>query len=126
MYDGKGACYKAHRDNDFDQGRWLNHRALSVVLYVNPTGFEGPDDGGALRCHIGAAAGDQTGATAVRAVDLEPRGGTAVFFPSRVLLHEVLPSYKRRYALTLWLLSAARNVGPEKTLQTAAAAAVMK
>jgi len=114
LYDGHGAYYKPHRDNEQASTnhiksactRWLNYRALTAIAYVNPAGFEDPSDGGQLRCFLGADAGDQTGSTASHVQELLPRGGVAVFFPSRTLLHEVLPSYAPRYALTLWLVAA--------------------
>ena len=38
--------------------------------------------------------------------EVAPRAGTLVIFRSKtLLLHEVLPSYARRIALSLWLLS---------------------
>lgn len=118
VYDGKGAHYAAHRDNELQNGRWLNYRALTIVLYVNPSGFESPEDGGTLRCHVGADASDCTGKSATHVKDVLPRGGTAVFFPSKVLLHEVLPSHRRRYALTLWLLSAPLAAGLHKAAES--------
>jgi len=105
IYDSRGTRYEAHRDNERDsKGRWLNHRGLTAIVYVNPTGFECAEDGGHLRCHVGAAADDLVGSTATRVEDIAPRGGTAVLFPAKNLLHEVLPCHRRRYALTLWLL----------------------
>lgn len=106
IYDADGSRYEAHRDNERDsRSRWLNHRALSMIAYVNPTGFQRPEDGGQLRCHVGASTGDRMGASASRVEDIAPKGGVAVLFDARRVLHEVLPSHARRYALTLWLLS---------------------
>lgn len=107
IYDAKGSLYEIHRDNEKQpNGKWVNHRALTAIAYVNPRGFESEHDGGVLRCHIGTRITDRTGVTATRTEDILPRGGIAVLFPSRQLMHEVLPSHARRYALTLWLLSA--------------------
>lgn len=114
LYDGHGAYYKPHRDNEqastchnkSASACWLNHRALTAIAYINPTGFEDPSDGGQLRCFLGANAGDQTGSTASRVQEIPAHGGIAVLFPARELLHEVLPSYAPRYALTLWLVAA--------------------
>jgi Rps23 Pro-64 3,4-dihydroxylase Tpa1-like proline 4-hydroxylase len=36
------------------------------------------------------------------ATDVQPRGGTLVVFQSRTLLHEVLPAFRRRFAITQW------------------------
>lgn len=38
-------------------------------------------------------------------VKLSPMGGTVVAFDSRKILHEVLPTKRDRYAMTLWLVS---------------------
>ncbi|CAE8625237.1 unnamed protein product, partial [Polarella glacialis] len=83
------------------------------VAYINPAGFQSSEVGGQLRCHVGAAAGDLTGGTAKVKQDFLPQGGTAVLFPSKAVLHEVLPSYARRYALTLWFLAPATS-GPQQ------------
>lgn len=112
VYDGSGACYEKHRDNErvgaqwmgYRQHlgtRWVNHRVLTLVAYVNPKGFL---EGGSLRCYVGAGPGDQTGATARCKEDVLPDGGSAVLFAARELLHEVLPSCGRRFALTLWMV----------------------
>jgi hypothetical protein len=42
-----------------------------------------------------AAAGDKDGATATDVVDVSPDGGRLVLFPSRKLLHAVLPVSER-------------------------------
>lgn len=107
VYDGAGSFYAAHRDNEHHSGeaKWVNFRSLTAVMYINPSGFQSAEDGGSLRCFVDAAASDLTGASAKEIQDVNPRGGRAVLFPSRSLLHEVLPSFRRRYALTLWFVS---------------------
>lgn len=107
VYD-KGGSYAPHRDNERTGQRlrqWVNFRALTAVIYVNPSGFISPEDGGQLRCHLGAKIDDLSGATALEVQDVAPRGGLAVLFPARRVLHEVLPSFRQRYALTLWFLA---------------------
>ncbi|CAJ1367800.1 unnamed protein product [Effrenium voratum] len=108
VYDGGGSYYAAHRDNEHTghaERQWVNFRSLTAVIYVNPSGFESAEDGGQLRCHLGAELKDLTGATASKVQDILPRGGRAVLFPSRSVLHEVLPSFRRRFALSLWFVS---------------------
>mmetsp|Transcript_32202 Transcript_32202/g.68944 ORF Transcript_32202/g.68944 Transcript_32202/m.68944 type:complete len:382 (+) Transcript_32202:145-1290(+) len=110
IYDANGSHYAAHRDNERgSNNRWMNYRALTMIVYVNPTGFQSAEDGGQLRCHLGAAPTDVTGKTAKEVKDIAPRGGVMALFDSRVVLHEVLPSHLRRYAQTLWLLSAPKQ-----------------
>lgn len=36
-------------------------------------------------------------------MNIEPIGGRMVIFDSRTVLHEVMPSYQRRIALTCWV-----------------------
>jgi hypothetical protein len=60
-------------------------------------------DGGALRGYVGADPTDEAGDSAREVIDVCPRGGTLVLFRSRVLLHEVLPARRRRWALSVWI-----------------------
>ncbi|CAE7312787.1 unnamed protein product [Symbiodinium microadriaticum] len=137
VYDGQGACYEQHRDNewqlhlrpktprglapadvteakrrrlDFDaaKGAWMNYRELTMLAYVNlPQDFgdheAGRRLGGRLRCYVATKRGDLTGSTARELKELAPCGGRAVIFRSKELLHEVLPSFGRRYCLTFWV-----------------------
>ena len=100
------ACYPAgaggygwHRDNEIVDATPLNPRALTVIVYLNPDWDD--DDGGALRFyddkHSKRPKLGRRGALAV-----SPEAGTAGVFDS-FHGHEVLPSKRRRYALTLWL-----------------------
>eukprot|EP00931_Biecheleriopsis_adriatica_P104864 TRINITY_DN79481_c0_g1_i1.p1 TRINITY_DN79481_c0_g1~~TRINITY_DN79481_c0_g1_i1.p1 ORF type:complete len:447 (-),score=83.02 TRINITY_DN79481_c0_g1_i1:67-1407(-) len=144
VYDGQGACYQQHRDNEWQRhlrpltpnglsvdlgsagckrrrmeensdsgkqkGAWMNFRELTMLAYVNlPEKFgdheEGKCAGGRLRCYVDTKRGDLDGSSAREHLDLAPVGGRAVIFRSRELLHEVLPSFDRRYCLTLWICS---------------------
>ena len=60
-------------------------------------------DGGSLRCWVGATLADDTGETAEEVLDLAPIGGRSVVFPSRELLHAVTPTHRRRLAMTAWI-----------------------
>eukprot|EP00405_Crypthecodinium_cohnii_P042156 CAMPEP_0206562430 /NCGR_PEP_ID=MMETSP0325_2-20121206/22227_1 /ASSEMBLY_ACC=CAM_ASM_000347 /TAXON_ID=2866 /ORGANISM="Crypthecodinium cohnii, Strain Seligo" /LENGTH=344 /DNA_ID=CAMNT_0054064605 /DNA_START=312 /DNA_END=1342 /DNA_ORIENTATION=+ len=97
-YDGGGAFYKAHRDNDRDSstGLWKNSRSLTAVFYINDVNWPA-SEGGALRCHLGGASSNDV-------LDVLPAGGQLVIFDSRRLLHEVLPTSERRLALTIWFV----------------------
>ena len=122
-YDGGGAKYIAHRDNPDDGGGaaglgFLGHvrrvflsqhamteREYTIILYINEPDW-GHDDsekdrGGYLRCYPNADASDDVGSSG-DAVDIAPRGGRLVIFDSKRILHEVLPSPRRRLALTCW------------------------
>lgn len=127
VYDGRGACYRQHRDNEWQrllrprtastgsrpekrpEGAWMNFRELTMLAYVNQaSSFSdahdiGRKNGGRLRCYQSTKLGDLEGSTATEKTDVAPLGGTAIIFRSRDLLHEVLPSFARRYCLTLWI-----------------------
>ena len=65
-------------------------------------------DGGCLRCHVGAAAGDdECAGEGCTHVDVQPQAGRLVLFRSDALLHEVLPAHALRFAVSLWILEAA-------------------
>ena len=97
----------------------LNHRAWTAIVYLNVPevlddheGVAGVgagcrwdpvQDGGSLRCFVGAATADDTGETADEVLDIAPIGGRSVVFPSRELLHAVRPTHRRRLAMTAWI-----------------------
>ena len=99
------------------QPRYSNRRVLTAVLYACPDDWDAANDGGALRCHVGAppptglAADEQAAIKAAavtpggppwRVVDVAPTGGSCVVFDATALLHQVLPARRARYAVTLW------------------------
>ena len=92
-YDGAGTRYVQHVDNDGVTG---DRRELSAVLYVNDANWDCEKDGGALRCH------DVVGGYTDTYTDIAPVGGRLVLFKSRKVLHEVMPSQRRRFAITIW------------------------
>ncbi len=79
-----GAGYARHRDRFRDD----DARVLSLVAYLNDDWREA--DGGALRLHLDHGA-----------VEVVPRGGTAVCFRSE-LEHEVLPATRERLSIAAW------------------------
>jgi hypothetical protein len=100
-YGPDGAHYVAHRDN---HGNTLSdRRCFTLILYLNDPDWDTERDGGALRAYVGANLTDQEGHSARKVVDICPKGGTLVMFRSRILLHEVLPAQKRRWAVSVWI-----------------------
>ena len=65
-------------------------RRLTAILYCN-SDWDLPEDGGALRCFLGAQANDDIGVTATCVRDISPQGGRLVLFDSQKILHQVLP-----------------------------------
>lgn len=125
VFPGGGTYYRAHRDapqepcaDDVTSGEELadflvaaqtSPRRATLMLYLNAPEWDSAA-GGHLRLHIGARSSDSTGETAQRCVDVAPQGGRFVAFDSRSMLHEVLPTSKRRAALTVWLLTHSAEV----------------
>ena len=72
------------------------HRVVTAILYLNEKDWE---SGGNLRCFD-----DEENQT-----DVEPIGGTLVIFDSSRVEHQVLPSTKERYALTIWINGVMNN-----------------
>lgn len=85
IFAGDGQHYVAHRDTFARDPA----RRATVILYLN-VAWE-PSHGGCLRVHPPSGTRD-----------IEPVGGRLVLFRSDLLLHEVRPSYHRRYASTAW------------------------
>ncbi|AYC31057.1 2OG-Fe(II) oxygenase [Pseudomonas cavernae] len=91
-----GAFYQRHVDRFRDDDR----RVVSVVLYLNHGWL--PQQGGALRLYLPAAAGE-------RSHEIAPLGGSLVVFRSE-LPHEVLPASRERLSLAGWFRR--RGEGP--------------
>mmetsp|Transcript_18540 Transcript_18540/g.40571 ORF Transcript_18540/g.40571 Transcript_18540/m.40571 type:complete len:299 (-) Transcript_18540:314-1210(-) len=114
-YPGEGTYYKPHRDNEDHVGcHWCSLRGsyvvtgnpwrqVTAVLYANPPDWDSTVDGGCLRCYTGSQLEDDTGTTSQQTRDVQPIGGRIVLFWSAHMVHEVLPAYRERYALTLWM-----------------------
>jgi len=90
-FPGGGTHYKAHTDNFVDPttGRTKNWRVLTVIAYANDDWQS--EHGGCLRMYDG-----------LNHTDIEPHAGRIVAFNS-FLKHEVLPSWRPRHAVTLWI-----------------------
>lgn len=80
-----GGGYARHRDRFRDS----DARVVSLVSYLNEDWQ--PDDGGALRLHLGEG----------RSVDVLPQAGLTVCFLSE-LEHEVLPARRERMSIAAW------------------------
>lgn len=83
----EGSFYLPH----LDQFRNNDSRKYSMILYLNEDWVA--EDGGALRVHHSNESTQ----------DISPESGTAVFFKSSELLHEVLLTHKPRMSITGWL-----------------------
>jgi len=103
-YPGDGEFFWAHHDGvaaeslpagmpDRDR-RLIALRRVTAILYMQARWER--EWGGALRAHCDRAFGR------VPPIDLLPEAGSLVLFRSRDLWHEVLPTYRPRYALTMW------------------------
>ena len=128
-YDDGQYGYTRHLDNERiiergvrDEGgggppsasEWRNYRVLTAICYLNAAEWS---DGGTLRCFEGASEKPT--------MEVEPVGGTVVFFPSLTTPHEVAPATRPRYAATLWFVSSSLLPGtPEERAAAAGAAAV--
>jgi len=86
----EGSFYRRH----LDQFASARHRTVTCILYLNDNWQ--PEDGGALRIYIPQIDGSE------KSVDIQPQGGSAVFFLSSDFEHEVLPSFRERFSLTGW------------------------
>jgi len=109
-YDGNNAQYGVHRDgyptaqlaSDLPSCSIaeIDARRISIVLYLQLGAWQ-PSWGGFFRAHRSAI---DLGEAPTSHVDVFPRGGTMVIFRSRDLPHEVLPTSRQRFALSMWCL----------------------
>ena len=105
--DGQLYGYKRHLDrcteslSEMGLLGWLRasdyrHRSVTCILYLNSLEW---NSGGNLRCYREK----ETVEERETFTDVSPTGGTLIIFDSEKVEHEVLPSTKDRYALTLWI-----------------------
>lgn len=80
-----GTFYRKH----VDSFKIDDCRRYSFIVYLNDNWEQ--EDGGQLRLYLNN-----------ESVDILPKAGRAVCFPSQLILHEVLASNKYRYSLTGW------------------------
>lgn len=119
-YDGEGSFYKPHMDS-----MNTDPRRLTAIVYLVPRDWDAtPEaDGGQLRWWIVDDESAPAPADAIAEEEgdskpslatvlppaappvehtLDPRAGRLVLFKSRTVMHEVLPTHRKRFALTLW------------------------
>ena len=75
--------------------------ALSVLQLP---GAEGGDPGVAA-----VSPADKYGADADGKRTVDPQAGRVVLFKARTVIHEVLPTHRKRFALTLWYFDGRRD-----------------
>eukprot|EP00943_MAST-04B_sp_MAST-4B-sp1_P010000 g10000.t1 len=94
-YPGNGARYIKHTDNNckFGDGMSCNGRRLTALTYLNDTWKKG--DGGELRVY-------GRDGESIKAEVAPVAGRILLFWSDFRVPHEVLPTYKERFAVTLW------------------------
>jgi hypothetical protein len=75
-------------------------------LHNNVAPWNAKLDGGCLRCYLGATEDDQVGVSATSIMEIEPIGGRLILFSSKDVLHEVMPTFRNRWAATVWFMEA--------------------
>ena len=114
-YDKQGARYDPHVDYDPNnaegpEGSRICERNLTAILYFN-LGNETEAEG-CLRVFLNQKQQEQDeeqeedkergGEQQENFLDIQPLPGRLVLFDSRRILHGVAPSFKRRWAMTVW------------------------
>lgn len=85
----------------------FRRRAVTVILYLNEP-ERTKEDGGALRCWLKNVGNGRTDTSSKDITfgapfDIQPTGGSLLIFHSDRVEHQVLPSFKDRYAMTVWI-----------------------
>ena len=117
-YDKQGARYDPHVDYDPNnadgpEGSRICERNLTAILYFN-LGYETEAEG-CLRVFLNQKqeeqeeeqeedkeAKEREQQQEQKFLDIQPLPGRLVLFDSRRILHGVTPSFKRRWAMTVW------------------------
>ena len=111
-YDKQGARYDPHVDYDPNnaegpEGSRICERNLTAILYFN-LGYETEAEG-CLRVFLNQKQEQEEDKEAKereeqqqKFLDIQPLPGRLVLFDSRRILHGVAPSFKRRWAMTVW------------------------
>ena len=107
-YNGGGTAYKRHIDSSME-----GNLKLTFIFYFNESFTE--KDGGCLRIHKDSGH-----------VDIPPELGTLVIFRSDKLVHEVLPTYSQRFALTIWYMEVPKRkmLAQDETMEMAQTSSV--
>lgn len=125
-YSEKDSFYKKHMDGGFDAYS-DNGRKVTCIYYPNSPQWDPAAAGGSLRMYrgttykqylksketrsfkSGAAAdasdegGDSVDVAEEMLSEVSPKGDCLVLFRSRQIPHEVLPTKKKRFAVSLWI-----------------------
>jgi SM-20-related protein len=104
-YDEKGGFYSRHIDHDNINSVEFR-REVSLLLYLTDeteSPWDPTRDGGFLRCY------PRKSTPSSQSIDVAPKSGTLVLFSSRELEHEVLPTYRTRWALVGWFMAKPNN-----------------
>lgn len=106
-YDGGGVAYHVHEDyvpeGDYDPESLPEHhrfafkRRVTAILYLQDDWQDGW--GGAFRAHAARPDGEEL--SPEQYFDVQPDGGSLVLFRSD-MPHEVLPTFGKRFALSMW------------------------
>lgn len=104
VYDGVGAKYVRHLDNDPEDpstqegppGLRICDRAVTALLYFNKDWKE--ENGGYIRLYH-----PEPGREEEVLDEIAPLAGRLVLFDSKKFFHEVLPCFRRRWALSAWI-----------------------
>lgn len=99
----------------------VRRRSLTCILYLNnPDEPWTSKDGGGLHCRSTSPFWRLTGNSepeemksypevahsvpkGTRVIDIKPQGGRLVIFDSQVVEHQVAPTYRQRWAMTIWI-----------------------
>lgn len=108
----KMGFYGRHFDRDPDDVSGSTcRRKISLLLYLNDETWDAKRDGGVLRAYVPAeektrkrSSSDGEGSVVSSHQDITPKGGTLVLFDSASVEHEVLPTYRERWAVVGWFL----------------------
>lgn len=95
--EGDGACFPIHVDSSPS----VDRRVVTALLYLNDA-WDSRADGGCLRLYN----------TPTHVVDIEPVDARLVLLASTGMHHRVLPSFKRRYVITMWCSGSVRQLVP--------------
>ena len=106
-YDGQGAFYKPHMDS-----ATTDPRRLTAIVYLVPENWDArpEEDGGQLVWWLVDEGTedvpvDRSAAGGIQKHTTDPKAGRLVLFKARTVMHEVLPTHRKRFALTLWYFS---------------------
>lgn len=110
-YPGGGARFAPHIDNNRSMP---DNRIITAMFYLNASW--GADEGGALRLRKPCFPGSGSLLPVAEALappeallEVLPERNTLVLFWSHVVEHEVLPAFRPRYAVSMWLRTAAEE-----------------